>query len=159
MAVVSSEVAQRPFAFENRGRSNLLRDRPIADHVSTISASRQSHFHRARGKSVHLRPNKRELFQSSMCFCLAAARWFGVRRSRDCGTAFESADMSAHCKVRFRALCFYSRSHFASSRAQYVTTMSAPARLRAVMISRTAARSSKIPFSAAALTMAYSPLT
>src|SRR5215472_14878695 len=53
----------------------------------------------------------------------------------------------------------YSLSHLASSRAQYVTITSAPARFRAVMISSTAARSSRIPFSTAPLTIAYSPLT
>src|SRR5262249_12563523 len=54
---------------------------------------------------------------------------------------------------RFTAAACYSRSHFTSSRAQYVTMMSAPARLSAVMISRTAARSSSRPLSAALLTM------
>src|SRR4051812_33032498 len=53
----------------------------------------------------------------------------------------------------------YCRIHSASSRAQYVTIKSAPARLREVIISRTAARSSKHPFSAPAFTMANSPLT
>ena len=128
VTVVSSQIAQRLFAFEHRCRSNLLRDRPIAGHVGAISTSGQSHFHRARGKSVPLRPNKRELLKPGVLCCFAVA-------------------------------ACYSRSHVASSRAQYVTMMSAPARLSAVMISRTADRSSKIPFSAAPLTMAYSPLT
>ena len=60
---------------------------------------------------------------------------------------------------RFTAAACYSRSHLASSRAQYVTMMSAPARFKAVMISTTALCSSTRPLSAAAFTMAYSPLT
>jgi hypothetical protein len=40
MAVVSSKIAQRLFAFENRCRSNLLRNIPISGHVGAISASR-----------------------------------------------------------------------------------------------------------------------
>src|SRR5206468_10124653 len=126
--VVAAQIAQCLFAFKYRCRPNLLRDRPIAGHVGAISTSGQSDFHRARGKSVRLRPNKRELLEPGVLCC-------------------------------FAVVTCYSRSHVASSRAQYVTIMSAPALLSAVMISRTAARSSKIPFSAAALTMAYSPLT
>ena len=60
---------------------------------------------------------------------------------------------------RFATSACYSRNHLASSRAQYVTMMSAPARLSAVMISITAVCSSNRLLSAAALTMAYSPLT
>src|SRR5262249_8891102 len=47
---------------------------------------------------------------------------------------------------------FYSRSHLASSRAQYVTIISAPARFSEVTISRTASRSFRRPFSTADLT-------
>src|SRR5438132_519929 len=59
----------------------------------------------------------------------------------------------------FAAAVVYSRVHSASSRAQYVTIISAPARLSEVMISSTAARSSRNPFSPAAVIMAYLPLT
>src|SRR5262249_2176462 len=47
---------------------------------------------------------------------------------------------------RFTAAACYSRSHLASSDAQYVTMMSAPARLSAVMISMAAVCSSNRPF-------------
>lgn len=47
----------------------------------------------------------------------------------------------------------------ATSLAQYVTTMSAPARRTEVSTSRTAARRSTAPAAAAASTMAYSPET
>ena len=61
-AIVASQIAQRLFTFEYRGRSNLFRDRPVTGHVGAISAPGQSYFHRARGKPVRLCPNKRELF-------------------------------------------------------------------------------------------------
>ena len=73
VTVVSSQIPQRLFAFEHRCWSNLLRDRPIAGHVRAISAPWQSHFHRARGKSVRLRPNKRELLESGVLCCFAVA--------------------------------------------------------------------------------------
>ena len=73
VTVISSQIAQRLLAFEYRCRSNLLRDRPIAGHVGAISASGQSHFHRARGKSVRLRPNKRELLEPGVLCCFAVA--------------------------------------------------------------------------------------
>jgi hypothetical protein len=98
VTVVSSQIAQRLFAFEHRCRSNLLRDRPIAGHVGAISASGQSHFHRARGKSVRLRPKECELFQPGML-------------------------------CRFTVESSYSRTHFASSLARYVTMISAHGRL------------------------------
>ena len=65
----------------------------------------------------------------------------------------------ASVRLGFASTASYSRSHCASARAQYVMMMSAPARLSAVIISRTAARSLKRPFSTALLTIAYSPLT
>jgi hypothetical protein len=99
--VVSSQIAQRLFALKHRRFAGLearrpsqagcltsaFRHRPIAGHVGAISASGQSHFHRARGKSVRLRPNKRELLEPGVL----------------CG---------------FAVATVYSRSHFASSRAQ-----------------------------------------
>src|SRR5438034_3963636 len=117
--IVSPQIAERLLTFKHRGRSNFLRAGSIAGHVGAISASGQSHFHRARGKSVRLRPNKRELLEPGVLCCFAVAA------------------------------CYF-RSHVASSRAQYVTIISAPARLGAVLVPRTAARSAKIPFSAAA---------
>ena len=58
--------------------------------------------------------------------------------------------------VRSEPAC---RSHSAHSRAQYVMIRSAPARLKAVIISSTHAFSSSQPLAAAALSIAYSPLT
>jgi len=63
VTVVSSQIAQRLFTFEHCRRPNLLGDFPIARHIGAISAPRQSHFHRAGGKSVRLRPNKGELLK------------------------------------------------------------------------------------------------
>jgi hypothetical protein len=128
VAIISSQIAKHLFAFKNRCRLNLFSLPSTTGHISTITAPRQTHFHPARRKPLHLRPQEREPFQPGMCL----------------GFTFNA---------------FYSRSHCASSRAQYVMIMSAPARLSAVMISRTAARSSKSPFSTALLTIAYSPLT
>src|SRR5438552_14976169 len=67
VTVISSQITQRLFAFEHGCRSNLLRDRPIADHVGAISASGQSYFHRARGKSVRLRPNNASCLSLACC--------------------------------------------------------------------------------------------
>jgi hypothetical protein len=76
VAVVPPQIAQRLFAFEYSRRSNLLCDRPIAGHIGAISASGQSYFHRARGKPVRLRPNKRELFESRVLCRFAVAAYY-----------------------------------------------------------------------------------
>ena len=128
LAIVSPQIAERLFAFKDRGRSNFLGRPSIRSDVGAIPAFWQTHFHCARGIALGLRPQKRESLQSRVSLSFAA----GVS---------------------------YSRSHLASSRAQYVTMILAPALLSAVMISRTASRSFKSPFSTAPLTMAYSPLT
>src|ERR1700746_3701744 len=114
MTIVSPQVAERLFTFENRCRSSLFSLPSMAGHVGTVPTVWQSYFHRARGKSVRLRPNKRELLQTRVCFRFVA-RLFGVRRHV---AAFDCADMSAQSKVGFAVAACYSLSHFASSRAQ-----------------------------------------
>jgi hypothetical protein len=74
MAIVSSQIAERLFAFEYRCRPNLLWVWPVTGHVGAIPALWQNHFYRACRKPVCLRPNKCELLQPNMCFCLAALR-------------------------------------------------------------------------------------
>src|SRR5437588_11418323 len=124
--VVSSQIRQRLFAFEDRGQPDSARLWSISGDIGAISAMRQTHFERASGVALSLRPKQSETLQTRM-------------------------DQS------FRATVIQLRVHSANSRAQYVMMMSAPARLSEVMISRTAPRSSTMPFSAAALIIAYSP--
>jgi len=77
VTVVSSQIAQRLFTFEHCRRSNLFWNTPIAGHIGAISAPGQSHFHRTRGKSVRLCPNKREPLKSGvLCRFAVAACYF-----------------------------------------------------------------------------------
>src|SRR6267378_3352722 len=70
-SVVSSKVDQRLFALENCGDAWLFSIRAIRRHVCAISTSLQSNFHRARGVTLLLRPNKGQAFQTSMRLCFA----------------------------------------------------------------------------------------
>src|SRR6266545_4770652 len=66
LAIVSSQIAERLFAFKDRCRSNRFWLWSIGGHVGTIPALRQSHFHRARGIAVGLGPEKSEMLQSAV---------------------------------------------------------------------------------------------
>lgn len=61
-AIVPSQIGKRVLAFKDRCRSNLFLRRAIGSDVGTISASRQTHFHRARRVAMRLRPEKSEPF-------------------------------------------------------------------------------------------------
>src|SRR5262249_23114848 len=76
VTVVSSQIAQRLLTFEHCRRSNLLWNIPVAGHIGAVPASRQSHFHRACGKSVRLRPNKRELLEPGVLCRFAVAAFY-----------------------------------------------------------------------------------
>jgi hypothetical protein len=87
LTIISTQIAERLFTLKDRYRSNFPRRQSICDDVGTIPAVWQTHFHRARGIALGLRPKERQPLQPGVSLSFAAA-------------------------------AFYSRSHFASSRAQ-----------------------------------------
>jgi hypothetical protein len=60
MTIISSQVAERLFAFENRCRSYLFSLPSMRGNVRTVATFWQSYLHRACGKSLRLRPDQRE---------------------------------------------------------------------------------------------------
>src|SRR5438046_653388 len=72
-AIISPQIAQRLFTFEDCCRSNFLRRQSVRGDVGTISAFWQTHLHCARCVSLGLRPQKRQALQSSVSLRFAAA--------------------------------------------------------------------------------------
>src|SRR5438270_3249969 len=59
-------IRQRLFAFEDRGQPDSARLWSISGDIGAISAMRQTHFERASGVALSLRPKQRETFQTRM---------------------------------------------------------------------------------------------
>lgn len=72
-AVVSSQIWQRLFAFEDCCRPNTATLRAIRRHIGAIAALRQTHFHGAGGITLRLCPKKREALQMAVGGGFAAA--------------------------------------------------------------------------------------
>src|SRR5207237_10360407 len=66
-SVVASKIDQRLFALKNCGHGWLSSSRAIRREVCSISAARQSDFHRAGGVAFSLSTNESEAFQTSVC--------------------------------------------------------------------------------------------
>jgi hypothetical protein len=60
MTIISSQVAKRLFAFENRCRSRLFSPPSMRGNIGTVPTLWQAYLHRACGKSLRLRPQKGE---------------------------------------------------------------------------------------------------
>jgi hypothetical protein len=65
-SVVTSKIDQRLFALKNCGHGWLSSIRAIRREVCSISAARQSDFHRAGEVALSLSPNESEAFQTSV---------------------------------------------------------------------------------------------
>src|SRR5438477_13189714 len=65
-SVVASKIDQRLFALKNCGHGWLSSIRAIRREVCSISAARQSDFHRASGVAFSLSPNESEALQTSL---------------------------------------------------------------------------------------------
>src|ERR1700693_6107725 len=64
--IVSSQIRQRLFAFEDRGQPDSARLWSICGDIGAISAMRQTYFERASGVALSLRPKQRETLQPRM---------------------------------------------------------------------------------------------
>jgi hypothetical protein len=60
MTIISSQIAERLFAFENRCRSFLFSLPSMRGNIGTVPTLGQAYLHRACGKSLRLRPQKGE---------------------------------------------------------------------------------------------------
>jgi hypothetical protein len=60
MTIISSQIAERLFAFENRCRSYLFSLPSMRGNIGTVPTLWQAYLHRACGKSLRLRPQKGE---------------------------------------------------------------------------------------------------
>lgn len=78
VAIVSPQIAKRLFAFKDHSQSRLFSPPTIRGYVDTVPALGQTNFHRARGKPVRLRPEKREPFQLGMPRRFAAATCYAL---------------------------------------------------------------------------------
>ena len=79
MTIISSQIAERLFAFEDRRRSDLCWRGSLSSYVGTISALRQSHFNRASGIAVRLRAQRKA--RRFSLECLAVSPWTFVIRA------------------------------------------------------------------------------
>src|SRR2546422_9448646 len=71
-SIVTSKIDQRLFALKHCGHGWLSSIRAIRREVCSISAARQSDFHRAGGVAFSLSPNQSEAVQASVRLRFAA---------------------------------------------------------------------------------------
>ena len=71
-AIISAQIRQRLFAFENGTRPKPFAFRPISRHIRAIATLRQSYFHCACRIAVRLRPEQGQTFEASVCRRFAA---------------------------------------------------------------------------------------
>src|SRR5436309_3432156 len=76
LTIISPQIAERLFALKDRYRSNLLRRQSIRGDVGTIPAVWQTHFHRARGITLGLCPQKCQALQPSVSLSFAVAAFY-----------------------------------------------------------------------------------
>ena len=71
LTIISPQIAERLFTLKDRYRSNLLRRQSIGGDIGTIPAVWQTHFHRARGITLGLCPQKCQPLQPSVSLSFA----------------------------------------------------------------------------------------
>ena len=76
VTIISTQIAERLFTFEDRYRSNFLGRQSIRGDVGTVPAVWQTHFHSARGISLGLRPKERQPLQPGVSLSFAAGAFY-----------------------------------------------------------------------------------
>src|SRR5947208_16199796 len=71
LTIISPQIAERLFTLKDRYRSNLPRRQSIGGDIGTIPAGWQTHFHRARGITLGLRPQTSPPLQPSVSLTFA----------------------------------------------------------------------------------------
>src|SRR5436190_13793720 len=76
LTIISPQIAERLLALKDRYRSDFPRHQSIRGDVGTIPAVWQTHFHRARGITLGLCPQKCQPLQPSVFLSFAAAAFY-----------------------------------------------------------------------------------